>query len=68
MRAIRLRGVIEKTGLAKTTIYRLEQAGKFPKRFKLGELASAWDEAEVDAWLEARAATRGAPTPSEASL
>jgi len=31
---------------------RLEKAGKFPKRLKLGPNKVAWDEAEYDAWVE----------------
>ena len=38
----------------------LEKAGRFPKRVRLveGGLAYGYMEAEVDAWLEARAAKR----------
>lgn len=37
---------------------RLEKAGKFPKRVQLGENTVAWDEAEIDAMLAAKAAQR----------
>jgi prophage regulatory protein len=40
-------------------IDRLEKAGKFPKRVKLGENSVAWVEAEIDAWQSAKAAARG---------
>ena len=37
-------------------LYRLEAAGKFPKRFKIieGGQSVAWVAAEVDAWMAAR--------------
>jgi prophage regulatory protein len=33
-------------------LYRLEAAGKFPKRVKLGDRAIAWVESEIDEYLE----------------
>jgi len=53
-KALRLPAVAEKTGLSKTHLYRLVQAGKFPKPIKLSERVSAWDEAAVDDWLAAK--------------
>jgi prophage regulatory protein len=40
----------------------LEKAGRFPKRVRLtdGGLAYGYIEAEIDAWVEARAAEREA--------
>ena len=40
-------------------IWRLEKAGKFPKRIKLGEHRVGWDLDEVVAWIEDRKARRG---------
>jgi len=53
-KALRLPAVAEKTGLSKTHLYRLVQAGKFPKPIKLSERVSAWDEAAIDSWLAAK--------------
>jgi prophage regulatory protein len=39
-------------------IWRLEQAGKFPKRIKLGDRRVGWDLDEVIAWIESRKALR----------
>ncbi len=50
-RAIRATAVLEKTGMSRTHLYRLIQAGKFPQPIKLSERITAWDEAAVDAWL-----------------
>jgi prophage regulatory protein len=47
-----------KTGLSHASLYRLIAKGAFPKPIKLGERASGWVEAEIDAWLAARVAAR----------
>ena len=39
-------------------IARLEQAGQFPKRIKLGTNRVGWLESEVDDWLQGRIAER----------
>ena len=47
-------------------IQRLEDAGKFPKRVRLGQGRVGWVEEEVKAWLEARIAERDKTTTSSA--
>ena len=39
-------------------IARLEAAGEFPKRVKLGACRVAWVSDEVQAWIDERIATR----------
>lgn len=39
-------------------IWRLEKAGTFPRRIKLGPNRVGWVEAEVEAWLRHRMADR----------
>lgn len=51
---LRLRAVIEVTGLAKSSIYAKAKDGTFPAPFKIGERAAAWDADEVAAWQAAR--------------
>jgi predicted DNA-binding transcriptional regulator AlpA len=46
----------KKTGLSRTTIYRLELEGKFPKKIKLAERAIGFLESEIDAWIQSRVA------------
>jgi len=36
------------------TIYRLELAGKFPKRRRLSENSVAWLEADISQWVDSR--------------
>jgi len=46
--------VKETTGLSRTTVWRLERAGGFPKRRQLGGNCVAWLESEVRGWMETR--------------
>ena len=50
----------EKKGIrySRVHITRLEDAGKFPRRVQVGAGRVGWIEAEVDAWIEAKAAAR----------
>lgn len=59
-RLLRLDAVIDLIGLQRSTIYKLEASGQFPKRRKLTERSSAWREDEVVAWMDGR------PTAKEA--
>jgi prophage regulatory protein len=68
-RVLRLPEVKSKTGLGRTTIYRMESSGAFPRSIPLGGKAVGWIEAEIDGWIEARMAERqGAPAASSASM
>lgn len=42
-------------------IWRMEQAGKFPRRIKLSSNRVGWSLREVEAWIEARKAERQSP-------
>ena len=39
-------------GLSRTTIWRLEKSGQFPKRVRLGQNSVGWLKGDVDTWLE----------------
>lgn len=54
IRMLRLRQVIDVTGLGKTKIYELQAEGNFPMRVKITSHSVAWIEEEVQAWLAAR--------------
>ncbi|MDP2588403.1 AlpA family phage regulatory protein [Vibrio splendidus] len=51
MRLIRIREVLDKTGLSKATLYRLIAAGKFPASIQIAYRAVAWEESQVDDYL-----------------
>jgi len=48
---LRLPDVIARTGIGRSTIYRLIQEGTFPKMIKLSERTSVWSELEVCKWM-----------------
>jgi Prophage CP4-57 regulatory protein (AlpA) len=54
---LRARGVIASWPMLRR---RVERDG-FPPGFKLGENTRAWDEAEVEAWIRSRPATKQPP-------
>jgi prophage regulatory protein len=58
MRMLRLRRVLDITGLGKTTIYQLQADGNFPMRVQLTAHSVAWVEEEVFGWLARRAEAR----------
>jgi prophage regulatory protein len=43
---------------SKVHLWRLERAGKFPKRVPLGAARHGWLETEIDEWILARLAER----------
>lgn len=51
-RIIDLKKVVELVSLSKSQIYRLEKAGRFPKRFKLGKLRVGWRLSEIMAYID----------------
>ncbi|WP_332846826.1 AlpA family transcriptional regulator [Pseudomonas lactucae] len=54
MRIIRLKDVIDSTGLGRSTIYKYIAEGAFPKPVSLGERSVGWVEEEVREWILAR--------------
>jgi prophage regulatory protein len=48
---IRQKQVLEMTGLSRTTVWRLEKAGTFPKRRKLTGNTVGWLRADVERWV-----------------
>lgn len=63
---LRLPAVKLKTQLSRSSIYRLEALGQFPKRVRLcpGGTATGWYENEIDEWLASR--PRASDTPKAA--
>lgn len=51
MKIIRLNAVIETTGLARSTIYKLIGAGDFPRPIPLVGRSVGWIESEVVNWI-----------------
>jgi prophage regulatory protein len=55
---LRRRTVEKRTGLARSTIYDLMAANRFPRPISLGPRAVGWLESEISAWIRERAAQR----------
>jgi len=51
MRILRLRDVMEKTGLARSTVYKYIEAGTFPKPIDLGGRSVGWVDEEINDWI-----------------
>ena len=47
---LRLPEILRRVPYSSAHIWRLEKAGKFPRRVRLGANRVAWVEAEVSAW------------------
>ena len=58
IKLIRLRDVMECTGLARSTIYKYISEGTFPKSVSLGSRVAAWVENEIQDWILERIAER----------
>jgi prophage regulatory protein len=55
---LRLTDVTRLTGLSRSTIYRQQAVGQFPKAVPLTERTVAWVAAEIAAWVASRIAGR----------
>jgi len=46
------------TGLSRTTRWRLERDGRFPKRRQISPNAVAWLASDVEEWMQSREASQ----------
>lgn len=65
-RMLDLRSVVLRTGLSKSTLYRLIKQGSFPPPLRLAARAVRWRSEEIDEWLSNRPRS-GAPGVREVS-
>ena len=63
-RIIRKPELLTMVGLSDATVWRMERAGKFPRRVQLGGNSVGWLDSEVENWFSAKAAERAAPAIS----
>jgi prophage regulatory protein len=50
-RIIRLRTVLDITGLSRSTLYRKMEAGTFPRNMQISTRCAGWRQSDVDVWL-----------------
>lgn len=51
---LRTKEVQGQTKLGRTTIWRLEREGRFPKRVQLSDRRVGWKASDVEAWVQSR--------------
>lgn len=54
LKLLRFPVVRERTGLSRSTIWRLERRGEFPKHHRIAPNVVAWVEEDVTQWMELR--------------
>lgn len=50
-RIIRLKTVLYRSGLSRSTVYRKIKEGTFPPQIKLGINGTGWKESELNRWI-----------------
>jgi len=50
-RIVRLKTVLARTGLSRSTIYRKIAEGTFPAQLKISMNGSGWHESDIDRWI-----------------
>jgi len=50
-RIIRLKTVLGRTGLSRSTIYRKIAEGTFPAQLKISINGAGWHESDIDCWI-----------------
>jgi prophage regulatory protein len=58
LKLLRFPVVREMTGLSRSTIWRLERRGEFPRHYRIAPNVVAWVEEDVIGWIEERTAAR----------
>ena len=58
MKLLRLKNVMDITGLGRSSIYNYMKEGTFPKQVKITANLSAWVESEIEDWIIERIAER----------
>jgi prophage regulatory protein len=61
VRFLRFPAVRARTGLSRSTIWRLERQGAFPRHRRISRNAVAWVEDEVTAWILSKVS----PSPTQ---
>ena len=50
-RIIRIRTVLTRTGLSRSTLYRKVQEGTFPRQVRISEHCAGWQESAINRWI-----------------
>jgi prophage regulatory protein len=55
MRFIRFKELRQRIPLGRTTIWKMMREGRFPQSRRIGKMAAAWLESEVEDWMRKNA-------------
>jgi len=50
-RILRIRTVLARSGLSRSTLYRKMKKGTFPKQVRISEYCAGWRESELNGWI-----------------
>jgi prophage regulatory protein len=51
-RIVRIRTVLARSGLSRSTLYRKIEKGTFPKQVRINDYCRGWRESEINRWIE----------------
>ena len=58
MHVIRIKDLVTRLSISRSTILRLEKQGDFPRHFKLSARTTCWKLSDIDEWLQKRKAEK----------
>ena len=50
-RIVRIRTVLARSGLSRSTLYRKMEKGTFPKQVRINDYCRGWRESEINRWI-----------------
>ena len=53
-RVVRIKEVLEITGLSKSVVYDMVSRNEFPRPVRISHRAVAWHQADIEEWLDSR--------------
>ena len=65
---LRIKSVINLTGLSRSTIYAMQANSTFPKSISIGARAIAWSSVDIDEWINSRIALNTKSTQAGVDL
>jgi prophage regulatory protein len=68
VRVLRMRGVVRRVGLSRSTVDRLVRRGKFPRPIQLTPWAVGWRIEDIDRWVAERDVVSLTTTAHESAL
>ncbi len=51
-RILRLKAVLDRTGLSRSTLYRKVQGGTFPRQIAISTRCAGWRESQINDWMK----------------